>query len=103
MSDTADALTQARAEAAAWQERIAELEAQQPPQTAAPVEPIGQIAGPPPRALVQELHARAMLNGAREEDAAALIFNAMAQRAKAGDPRFIVREDGSFFRDGVDG
>jgi hypothetical protein len=97
MTDNADALTQARAEAAAWTERIAELETQAP-QAEVPTEPTGL----PPRQFVQDLHARLMANGAREEDAAAAVFNAMARKAQSGDRRFIVGDDGSVFHDDID-
>jgi len=104
MSDTSDALTQARAEAAAWQERIQELEAQvvHSEPAADPYQPNERIAGPPPKELAQQIYERSISSGMRDEDITARVFSAYAQRAHAGDPRYVVGPQGQHYQGDLD-
>ena len=83
-----------------------ELEAQSLRSEAAATDPYRQpterIAGPPPRALAQEIYERSISTGMRGEDITARVFAAYAQRGHAGDPRFIVGADGRIYQEDLD-
>lgn len=92
MTNANDALAEAIAAERAAIQRREEIEAQRAAAQVAetgsqPSEP--QYSGPGPKELAIQIHGRAIADGAREEDATALVIAAYARRAQAGDKRFL--------------
>ncbi len=96
MTDTPnDPRAEAQAAVQYWSQRLDELNAQEASE-APPIETPSQPfavpeppIGPSPKDVATQVFDRAIADGAREEDAGAVVIAALARRALGGDPRFI--------------
>lgn len=94
MTDAQDPLAEAKAGAAYWSERVADLEGQTPepvPETPEQTYAVPSTNLPEPHVAVREAYEDGARRGLREEDILANAVRALAAGGEAGDERYLVQ------------